>query len=189
MSAIARIGVAALWVATAAAGQIPSAPLWDLADAETVRLAPEKVDTLPLPMRQELARLGCTIPQVPGSARPANIITGRFFSSSEPEIAVLCSRDRISSILVFGGEFTKPIAEFAAAPDRDYLVDAGDGRIVFTRLLQVAHPKTIRRYHADYGGPEPPSLEHEGIEESFLEKASIVWYWHAGRWLQLTGAD
>lgn len=24
---------------------------------------------------------------------------------------------------------------------------------------------------------------------SFIRKASVVWYWHGGRWLELAGAD
>lgn len=189
MSINTRAGVVMLLVATAAVGQIPPAANWERADAETVRLAPDKIKALPLPIRQELARLGCTIPQVWMSDRPANFITGRFLSPNQKDIAVLCSRNMISSILVFAQGAAKPIAEIAQAPDKHFLEDIGNGRIGFSRSLEVAYPQAIRRYHATYGGPEPPSLDHEGIEESFLEKASIVWYWQEGNWLQLTGAD
>jgi hypothetical protein len=175
MSPITRAGLAALLVTTAATAQIPSAADWDRADAQTVRLAPDKLDALPLPIRQELARLGCTVPQVWAADRPGNFITGRFSSSSQTEIAVLCSRNRISSILVFGTGSTKPIAEIAETPDKDFLqvVDA-HGRIGFSRALAVAHPQ---------------AMGHDGIDDAFAEKGSRVWYWHEGRWMQLTGSD
>lgn len=192
MSAITRASVVALLVVTAAMARIPPAAEWDLADAETVRLAPEKIDALPLPIRQELTRLGCTIPQVWGGGpdRPRNFVTGRFFSPDQTDIAVFCSRDRISSILVFGTESTRPVAELAARPDQDFLqVVDGNGRIGFSRSLGVARPQAIQNYHAAYGGPAPPPLDHDGLDDAFMEKASIVWYWHEGRWLQLTGAD
>jgi len=185
---LTRASIATFLIATAASGQSPPVLNWDLADAQTVRLAPEKIGALPLGVRRELARLGCTVPQVWAVDKPGNFVTGRFSSSSREDIAVLCSRNRISSILVFG-QAEKPIAELAEAPDKNYLQDVGNGRIGFSRLLEVAPPERIRRYDASYGGPELPPLDHDGVEESFLEKASIVWYWHAGSWLQLTGAD
>lgn len=190
MSVITRAGVAALLIASAAAAQIPPAEDWERADAETVRLAPEKIDALPLPIRQELARLGCTIPQVSQHDRPENFITGRFTAPGQTDIAVLCSRNRISSILVFAKGSTKPVAEFAEAPDKDFLqVIDGQGGIGFSRALMVASPQAIRRHHANSGGPEPPLLDHDGIDDAFVEKGSKVWYWHEGRWLQLMGSD
>jgi hypothetical protein len=32
-------------------------------------------------------------------------------------------------------------------------------------------------------------IDHNGIDDAFLEKASITWYWYKGRWMQLQGAD
>lgn len=190
MSFITRAGVAVFLVTTAAAGSFPPPADWDRADVETVRLAPEKIDALPLPIRQELARLGCTIPQVGGHDRPENFITGRFISSSQVDVAVLCSRNRSSSILVFDKGSTKLIAELSERPDKDFLqVIDGDGHIGFSRALGVAGPEAIRKYHANSGGPKLPSLHHDGIDDAFAEKGSRVWYWHEGRWLELPGAD
>ena len=31
--------------------------------------------------------------------------------------------------------------------------------------------------------------DHDGIDDAFLEKASVTWYWDNGRWMQLQGAD
>jgi hypothetical protein len=47
----------------------------------------------------------------------------------------------------------------------------------------------ISQHHKRYGGPEPPPLDHEGINDAFVEKASGVWYWYRGKWLRLSGAD
>jgi hypothetical protein len=38
-------------------------------------------------------------------------------------------------------------------------------------------------------GPKPPPIDHLGIDDAFLEKASVVHYYYQGKWLQLTGAD
>jgi hypothetical protein len=40
-----------------------------------------------------------------------------------------------------------------------------------------------------YGGAEPPPIDHEGINNAFVGKFSVVRYWHEGEWLKLQGAD
>lgn len=35
----------------------------------------------------------------------------------------------------------------------------------------------------------PPPPDHDGIKDIFVEKASVVLYWHGGRWVKLQGAD
>jgi hypothetical protein len=44
--------------------------------------------------------------------------------------------------------------------------------------------------HSDpYVAPKPPRIDHQGIDDAFIEKGSSVWYFRAGRWLKLNGAD
>jgi hypothetical protein len=45
------------------------------------------------------------------------------------------------------------------------------------------------RHYRGYGGPQPPPIDHHGIDDAFLEKASITWYFNNGKWLRLQGAD
>jgi hypothetical protein len=45
------------------------------------------------------------------------------------------------------------------------------------------------RHYLGYGGPKPPPMNHQGIDDAFLEKASVTYYYYRGKWLQLTGAD
>jgi hypothetical protein len=88
---------------------------------------------------------------------------------------------------------SQPVAsvlELARQPDRDRLQNVGPvGVIGFSRELGVADPKFIQEHHELYGGPKPPPLDHDGINDMFVGKASVVWYRYQGRWLQLTGAD
>jgi hypothetical protein len=79
--------------------------------------------------------------------------------------------------------------ELASTPDANYLQATGVGSIGFSRAIDVATPANIRRMHEAFGGPMPPRLDHDGIADAFIEKASIVLYWHEGRWLRLTGMD
>jgi hypothetical protein len=38
-------------------------------------------------------------------------------------------------------------------------------------------------------GPKPPPINQQGIEDSFVEKGSVIFYYYEGTWLRLTGAD
>ena len=166
---------------------------FDRADEETVRLPPDAFDDLPGAVQEELTVRGCTIPQpFHRGLEKSNVVRGHFTQADQTDIAVLCSRERVSSILVFRGGSVREVEELASKPDARYLQGIGNGEIGFSRALGVASPEYIRRcYEAfkEYGVPEPPPLDHEGIDDYFVGKASGIWYWYGGKWLRLAGAD
>jgi hypothetical protein len=47
--------------------------------------------------------------------------------------------------------------------------------------------KEILQFHDVFGGPKPPPIDHEGIDDIFLEKGSRVYYCVQGEWLKLQG--
>ena len=181
------------WVLLAAAflvAQMPSPPEWAQADAETRRLAPSSFSDLPQPVRAELDRRGCTIPQTyTGGGPPHNVVRGAFRTAGRLDVAVLCSRARTSAILVFWDGNPGSVSEIASRPDADFLQLVSPGRIGFSRAISVASPAYIRERSRRYAGPLPPSPAHDGLDDAFAEKASVVWYWHDGKWKQLAGAD
>jgi len=193
MSEIARLCVtlSALAVLSASiARQSPQAADWSRADLDTVRLSPGKFAGLPSIIRTELDRRGCTIPQ-PFTARPdrpQNAIRGRFISRTSTDWAVLCSRQRRSAILVFRDEGVTTIDELAAEDDAGRLQVTDPGKIGYSRGIGVADPNNIRRHNLRPATPLP-TLDHDGIDDAFIEKASVIWYWASNRWLQLAGAD
>lgn len=153
-----------------------------------VRLPPDAFTDLPADVIANLERRGCTIPQVWIQAERSNVVRGRFTSSDQTDIAVLCSVDCVSSILVFRGSSTSDIVKLDPTPDRFYLESTGDG-IGFSRMIGVATPEFIRDRYEAYGGREPPPLDHDGIDDALVEKSSRVWYWYEGEWIRLTGSD
>ncbi len=163
---------------------------WDRADRTTRRLAPSVFLELPAAVRLDLEQRGCTIPQPFTAKRPENVINGRFMSPDQIDWAVLCSRERTSSILVFPGGAPSAVIDIATELDRHSLQVIDGGReIGYSRALGVADAEYIRDHYQRYGGPKPPPLDHDGINDMFIEKGSVVWYWYRGRWLRLTGAD
>jgi hypothetical protein len=162
---------------------------FETAARQVRRLEPHAFSQLPAAVAAVLQRRGCTIPQPDPGARTANVIRGEFFSRARPGWAVLCSTDGHSAILVFRDDADGNPEELARSEDRNYLMDAGEGRVVYSRGIRAVDRTFIIEHYRAYGGPEPPPIDHEGIDDAFLEKASIVHYRFEGKWLQLTGAD
>jgi hypothetical protein len=176
-----------IWVVIVWSAVLGSAQDWQQGDLATRRLAPSEFPALPSAIRRDLERRGCTIPQSFAATSAENVVRGRFTSAAGPDWAVLCSVGRVSSILVFNEGSTEAVAELAQRPDSASLqvVDA-DGTIGYSRAVRSAGPSIIRSHNA---GAALPRLDHEGIDDVFLEKGSMVWYWSDGRWIQLLGSD
>jgi hypothetical protein len=162
---------------------------WDRADLATVRLEPDAFPNLPAAVRSDLKKRACTIPQPFTSSRPENVIRGRFFATNRTDWAVLCSRSRRSSILVYRQGAPQSVVELASRPDMDFLQVIGPGRIGFSRAIAVATPTYIREKRVRYGIEQPRSIQHDGVNDTFVEKGSVVWYYFGGKWVQLPGAD
>jgi hypothetical protein len=167
----------------------PSDSDWNKAANEIRHLSPSSFSELPREIIGELNRRQCTIPQVDGSPRSHNAVKGSFTGQGQTDWAVLCSHRGESSILVFKGLSIKPVFELAKNLDKSWLQVMGERKIGYSRMISAANGEAIQRYHTQYGGPKPPAIDHEGIEDSFVEKGSVIFYYHKGSWLRLTGAD
>lgn len=163
---------------------------WRVADSATARIPPAAFTQLPRNVRRSLQARGCTIPQTFAETKPHNVISGQFAKKGQTDWAVLCSRNKVSSILVFWNGSTKLVSEIAKGEDRNFLqVVRGNGEIGFSRsIIAVGRDYILARYKA-YGGRKPPRIDHQGIDDGYLEKASYVLYYHRGKWLELQGAD
>lgn len=186
----------AAWLAASFSTQIAHAGEanrwdWDKADRETLRLAPSAFPNLPQAVARELDERGCLIPQEWSREAPHNVISGAFQRPGQTDWAVLCSVARRSVILVFWNGSAETVEELpgGVGADRHWLQGIGGGRIGFSRLISAVGESYIRKYHEAFGGPEPPPIDHQGIDNAFTGKVSSVIYWHEGRWLDLQGAD
>ncbi|MDQ3652953.1 MAG: hypothetical protein M3458_22285 [Acidobacteriota bacterium] len=163
---------------------------WHIADAATTRLLPNAFPQLPRMIMHNLQSLGCTVPQSYGNSVPHNVISGEFTKKGQKDWAILCSKNKVSSILVFWGASTKSVAKIAKAEDHQFLqgID-GAGNIGFSRAIDVVDRNYILEHYKEYGGPKPPPINHQGIDDGFQGKASTVLYYYRGKWLKLQGAD
>jgi len=126
-------------------------------------------------------------PAVHGNGR--SVINGEFARAGQKDWAVLCSAKGASSILVFWKGSEKGPADLAPAKDIDYLQGDGGDKIVYSRgILPVGRDQILGDYKA-FGGPVPPPIDHQGIDDAFVGKASGVHYFFKGKWLRLQGGD
>jgi hypothetical protein len=170
--------------------QVNAQDKWQIADEATVRLKPSAFSQLPKSIVSYLEARGCTIPQIFGETKPHNVIRGEFAKSGQSDWAVLCSRNRVSAILVFWNGSTKSVAEIAPEDDKSYLQTIGEGGMAgFSRAIDVVDKDYILKHYREYNGKKPPPIKHQGINDAYVEKASTVRYFYRGRWLELHGAD
>jgi hypothetical protein len=154
------------------------------------RLSPAAFPQLPKNLVRRLQARRCTIPQADLEPKPNNVIPGQFIRKGQADWAVLCSRGGRSSILVFWGDSKKsPVALAKASDDAYWLGNAGEG-FHYYRHLMTADKKYILIHYREYGREQPiPPINHDGIDDGFLEKGSEVYYYYRGKWWTLPGAD
>ena len=160
----------------------------ETADRQVLRLSPSAFPDLPKNLRTALQRRGCLVPQVRSMKRPHNFIRGEFSKPGQTDWAILCSVGGVSSILVFWNGSDANPTQIAEEKDMDRLQDSGTGWAYSREISSVDRAYILRHYQA-FGGPKPPSIDHQGINDAFVGKGSVVFYLSQGKWLQLTGAD
>jgi hypothetical protein len=153
------------------------------------RLPVEAFHELPTAVAGVLRARNCKVPQPSPEGAARNVIRGEFFARGEIGWAVFCSVNNSTALLAFRNDRDTNPDTVTTSQDRLYLQGLDGNQIGYSREITAAGREFIMRHYRAYGGPEPPPIDHHGIDDAFLEKGSITWYFYRGKWLQLTGAD
>lgn len=167
----------------------PAQTAWDSALTAIRQLNPNAFEFAPEAVRSYFAQQGCTIPQGFHSEEAHNLISGEFAARGQTDWAALCSRNDTSEIVILWGGPAQCPSRIAAGSDAGLLQTIGGGRIGYSRAIQTVDKRYIDQHAKAYEGPEPPGADHDGIDDAFLGKASVVRFCHSNRWLRLQGAD
>jgi hypothetical protein len=154
-----------------------------------IRLKPREFRQLPAAIRRNLETRRCTIPQYSGGNAAHNVINGSFIARGSRDWAVLCSIKGVSRILVYRSGSTKRVDSVALRPDAVFMQVDGNGVMQFSRKIDIATPKNIADHATEYGTAKPSPLDHNGIDDGFMGKASTILYCSRGKWRELPGAD
>lgn len=160
---------------------------WSAADREIRRLAPISFAKVPPKIIEALESRRCLIPQTPGDTLPHSVVKGSFVRAGQTDWAALCSRARASTIVIVWGGPSECADEMEVRQDQSYLTKGGDGVIRFQRRIETIVPKRIKALFDRYGGDPPPPLTHDGINDRFGGKGSVIRYCYEGKWRELTG--
>jgi hypothetical protein len=153
------------------------------------RLPVQAFPELPPTIAATLRERNCTVPQPSGAGTPRGVIRGEFFAKGNAAWAVLCSVNNSTALLVFrNGHDTNPDS-VTTSDDRNYLQGLGGDTIGYSREITPVSRDFIMEHYRAYGGAEPPQIDHRGIDDAFLGKASVTWYFYNGKWLSLQGSD
>lgn len=141
----------------------------------------------------ELKARGCRIPQASYfEPKPHNLIRGEFVTPGQLDWAALCSRNNKSSIMLISKRSGTCTGEARLADDTSYVQQVETQERRFSRRISTATKTDIVRYvkRAESELPLVPSqIDHAGIFDQFVGKASLVLFCNEGKWLELQGAD
>lgn len=167
----------------------PTVPPALLVAANVQRLPVDAFPQLPPAVAGVLRSRNCTVPQPAGGGVRRNVIRGEFFRKRVTGWAVLCSVKNSTALLVFrNGDDSKPDT-VTTSENESYIQDVGNGDPGYSREITAVGRDFIMQHYRAYGGPEPPPIDHHGIDDAFIGKASVTWYFYKGKWLRLQGSD
>lgn len=182
---LAAIGIVASGAAALPAQSAPSG-------AAIRRLPPGDFPRLPVAVRRLLEQRDCRIPQPWNARSPQNVIHGAFTAARADEWAVLCSVAGKTQILVYrdSAAAARLADSLQASTDEAWIQDVGGGRMGYSRLIRLAPRRQIRARRADADGRAiPQPIDHDAIEQFFLDKAAETFYFARGRWYRRPTAD
>lgn len=169
------------------AGRLTAQDEWGDANRQIRRLAPVSFSKVPPKIIEALESRRCLIPQAAGDTMPHSVVKGSFYRAGQTDWAALCSRARASTIVVVWGGPSDCPDEMEVRQDQSYLLKGGDGVIRYLRRIETILPKRIKALFDRYGGEPPPPLTHDGINDRFAGKGSVIRYCYEGKWRELTG--
>lgn len=120
--------------------------------------------------------MGCMIPQTYEARAPENVIHGSFEKKGSNDWAALCSVHGTSTLYVFfASNLAHPIALRSQADKlwlgREWGEGYGSAWGIATRPARLM--------------PSKNNVDHDGIEDAFVERSSVVHYFKEGRWVTL----
>jgi hypothetical protein len=148
-------------------------------------LPPAEFNNLSIDVRQALDQRNCEVPQPWQVGAPRSVVRGHFTSPTGTDLAVLCSVDGSSAILVFRDERAVEVLELARQSDDGYFqtID-GRGTRGYSRQITTVPQSSLVGLSGFTAVVSAPA--HDAISDAFNEKGSTVWYWTGGEWVHQT---
>jgi hypothetical protein len=152
-----------------------------------VRLLPlASFPGLPATISAELRQKECMVPQTYAARGPENVIRGSFEKKGSDDWAVLCSVNGATTLYVFFQSRPGDPAVLRKQRDMEWLGSEVVGAYGSAWGIAARSPSLIRSSHLGRRGQE---IDHDGIEDTFIEHSSSVRYFDGGEWTTLEPRD
>lgn len=152
-----------------------------------IRLLPvASFPALPQAIASQLRQRGCMVPQTYEARRPENAIRGAFEQQGSDDWAVLCSVDGVTTLLVFFGSHPDAPIVLRRQRDAEWLGAEIVGEYGSAWGLSKARPSQIQ---ATKPGGGLGVIDHDGIDDAFVERSSTIHYFHDGEWKALAAGN
>jgi len=125
------------------------------------------------------------------------VITGAFTTKDVVQWAVVCSVHDTSQILVLDAKNGGVIDSLNRSADVDWIQGNGNSTWLFSRAISTVPMSTLNIVPEDttgedvlyYGAFLPKPIDHDGIDQAFLDKASSTFYFAQGKWIKVASSD
>jgi len=150
-----------------------------------IRLLPlASFPALPAAVAEQLEQRKCMIPQTYEARAPENVVHASLERKGSSDWAVLCSVNGATTLYVFlQSQPGSPIA-LRAQRNTEWLGSEMVGAYGSAWGIARRSPSQIR-------GPKASHLDvdHDGIDDAFVEKSSTTHYFQDGSWLTLENSN
>jgi hypothetical protein len=152
-----------------------------------IRLLPvASFPALPQIIASQLRQKSCMVPQTYEARRPENVIRGAFEKQGSDDWAVLCSVDGATTLLVFFESHPEAPIVLRRQRDAEWLGAEIVGEYGSAWGLSKARPSQIQ---ATKPGASLGAIDHDGIDDAFVERSSTIHYFHNGEWKTLAAGN
>jgi hypothetical protein len=111
--------------------------------------------------------------------------------------AVLCSVHDTSQILILDARSSVEVDSLNKSGDSGWIQGNGNNTSLFSRMIDVVPMSQLNVVPADttsevvvyYGAFLPKPIDHDGIDEAFLDKASTTFYFARGHWFRVGSSE
>jgi hypothetical protein len=151
------------------------------------RVSSDAYTAAPATIRADLKRQHCELPETQHWEQTRlNIVPGHFGDRAQNDWAAICiASDGSTRVVVFWGKLAPCPAEIRDGWALRTHFPAGEAGSIY---LLAAPAKQILEYRKFFGDAHDNPVIHEGIEVGG-DEASIIYYCHQGKWLELQGND
>jgi hypothetical protein len=149
-------------------------------------LPPASFPSLPATIASQLQQKNCLVPQTYEARRPENVIHGAFEEQGSDDWAVLCSINGATTLYVFFK--SKPAEPIVLRHQRDaeWLGSEVIGEYGSAWGISTLKPSQIRAAKLGRG---MGVIDHDGIEDAFVERSSSIHYFRNGEWATLQSGN